>query len=287
MKTGLVIINYNDYENTINLTEEVSKYTSIDEIVIVDNDSSNHDIEKLKKIKNNKVHVIGLTSNLGYSSGMNEGCKYLIQKYGSCNIILSNSDISIPSNNVIKSLVKNMKNPEIAAIMPKVLEHGVFKYGWKLTSPKEDLLLNIPVFSKLYKNKFIQYNESHFNDPLPVVDCLYGCFFMIKSDILKEINYFDTNVFLYHEENILARKLKSKKLLSVVDTSVFVEHKHNATIGTNVSRLNKYKIYKASQFYYEKNYNNANKLTMSILKFFYNISLFIKETSIKLKEKSK
>ena len=76
MKTGLVIINYNDYENTINLTEEVSKYTSIDEIVIVDNDSSNHDIEKLKKIKNNKVHVIGLTSKLGYSSGMNEGCKY-------------------------------------------------------------------------------------------------------------------------------------------------------------------------------------------------------------------
>ena len=176
MKTGLVIINYNDYENTINLTEEVSKYTSIDEIVIVDNDSSNHDIEKLKKIKNNKVHVIGLTSNLGYSSGMNEGCKYLVQKYGSCNIILSNSDISIPSNNVIKSLVKNMKNPEIAAIMPKVLEHGVFKYGWKLTSPKEDLLLNIPVFSKLYKTKCIQYNESHFNDPLPVVDCLYGCF---------------------------------------------------------------------------------------------------------------
>ena len=53
MKTGLVIINYNDYENTINLTEEVSKYTSIDEIVIVDNNSSNYDIEKLKKIKNN------------------------------------------------------------------------------------------------------------------------------------------------------------------------------------------------------------------------------------------
>ncbi len=49
MKTGLVIINYNDYENTINLTEEVSKYTSIDEIVIVDNNSSNYDIEKVKK----------------------------------------------------------------------------------------------------------------------------------------------------------------------------------------------------------------------------------------------
>lgn len=284
MKTGLVIVNYNDYKNTINLAKEASKLTSIDEIVIVDNAST--DLEHLQSVKINKVHLLCLKSNLGYSNGLNAGSKYLIEKYGKCNIILSNSDISIPSNKVIKSLTSKIENSQVGVIMPKILEHGVFKYGWKLTSSKQDLLLNIPLINKLYKSKFIQYDEKHFNEPLPVVDCVYGCFFMIKSDVLKEINYFDNNVFLYYEENILARKLKNKNLLTVVDTSIFVEHKHNATIGTNVSRLNKYKIYKKSQLYYEKNYNDASKFTIFILTFFYKLSLFVKETIIKLKRKS-
>ena len=32
---------------------------------------------------------------------------------------------------------------------------------------------------------------------------------MIKSEAIKRINYFDENVFLYYEENILGEKLKN------------------------------------------------------------------------------
>lgn len=286
MKTGIVIINYNDFNNTVNLINECSNLTSIDEIVVVDNNSKNNDLDKFNDIKNEKLHVIGMNTNAGYSGAINEGCKYLISKYKKCNIIISNSDISIPSNNVIKSLIRNIKNEAVGAIMPKILEHGEFKYGWRLTSAFKDLVMNIPVISKLYKKKFLSYSDNHLKNELPVVDVLYGCFFMIKGEVLEKVNYFDPNVFLYYEENILARKLKSEKLLTVVDTSVFVEHKHNATIGSNVSKLNKYKIYKQSQIYYEEHYNNANKVEIVMFKLFYNVSLFFKKIIIKLKREA-
>lgn len=286
MKNNLIIINYNDCSNTINLIEEASKLTSIEEIVVVDNKSTTNDLEILKQVNNSKLHIIALDRNIGYSGAINEGCKYLINKYQDCNIIVSNSDISIPSNKVIKSLAECLKNHTIAAVMPKILENGTFKYGWKLTSAFQDLITNIPLINKLYKNKFKYYDIEHFNNPYPVIDVLYGCFFMIKSSVLEKIDYFDSKVFLYYEENILAQKIKTLKMLTVVDTNVFVEHKHNATIGNYVSKLNKYKIYKESQIYYEEKYNQANKFVIMLFKIFFYTSLFIKNLILKLKKKA-
>ena len=286
MKNYLIIINYNDSDNTIKLIDEIKLFTSIEKVIVVDNNSK-EDLDKLKNMEDEFVHLISLEKNLGYSGAINEGCKYIISNESKkCNIIISNSDISIPSNNVIKSLAKNLSNDAVGAIMPKVLEHGVFKYGWKLTSAKEDVLLNTPLINKLYRSKFLNYDLKHFDNALPVVDVLYGCFFMIKSEVLEDINFFDDKVFLYYEENILARKLKAKKLLTVVDTSVFVEHKHNVSIGNNVSNLKKYEIYKNSQIYYEEHYNDANKVEMFIFKSFYKVSLIIKKALLKIKRKS-
>ena len=284
-KIGFIIINFNDHKTTKKLINNIKNYKIIDEIVVVDNKSTDKSVLELKKIDN--ITLIANKENYGFAKAINIGCKYLINKYKDCYIFVSNSDIRIEEENDLKELVKTFKVKDIALVGPVIKEPDGVVRGWKLTSVNEDILMNIPLINRVYRNKLLNYKDSYYTTLLSYVDMVKGCFFLIDSKALEKINYLDENTFLYYEENILARKLKGKKLLSVVDTSVFVEHKHNATIGTNVSRLNKYKIYKASQFYYEKNYNNANKLTMSILKFFYNISLFIKETSIKLKEKSK
>ena len=40
LKTGFVVLNYNDYKTTIKLIENIKNYNSIDVIVIVDNCSN-------------------------------------------------------------------------------------------------------------------------------------------------------------------------------------------------------------------------------------------------------
>ena len=95
MKTGLVIINYNDCETTKQMLHNICDYTILDEIVVVDNCSTEDSYIELLKLENNKISIIQSDKNNGYASGMNVGAKYLIQKYKKCNIIFSNADIII------------------------------------------------------------------------------------------------------------------------------------------------------------------------------------------------
>lgn len=272
MKIGFVIVNYNDSTNTVALIDNIKDYKSISHIVVVDNNSSLSSKSELKQIKSKKVTVLEQNDNLGYAYALNVGAKYLIDSLGPCLICLSNTDISIPSEEVINKLAM-MIDDETKCVMPKIKENGVIRYGWRLTSSTIDLFLNIPLINRLFRNKYIHYDESYFQTNESIVDVIYGCFFMIDSSTLKDIDYFDEQVFLYYEEYILARKLKSIGKLSKINNEVYIEHLHNATIGSNISKLKKYQIYKKSQMYYEKNYNHAGKAKMLLFKLFYLINL--------------
>ena len=98
---------------------------------------------------------------------------------------------------------------------------------------------------------------------------------MVDSSALQEINYFDENTFLYYEELIFSKKLEEKNKKLIVDNRVHVIHDHSVTIDKNVKRINKYKILKASQRYYVKNYLKGNLLEMTLLYLTNKLSLFI------------
>ena len=93
----MVIVNYNDYETTKRLLDNVKDYKVLKEIVVVDNKSTDNSLEELRKLKNKKITIIDSGENKGYSYALNVGCKYLIDKYKSLNIVISNSDIIIES----------------------------------------------------------------------------------------------------------------------------------------------------------------------------------------------
>jgi GT2 family glycosyltransferase len=271
-KVVYIIVNYNDSTNTIKLINNIIDYKVIDNIIVVDNKSTDDSLAKLNKIKNNKLKIIENDINKGYSYGLNVGSIYANSQYKNPIIILSNSDIIIESETTIVNLIKHLDD-NIKVVMPKIKEKDIFSYGWKLTSPSKDLLMNIPILNKIFRNKYRYYNQEYFNTPTSIIECVYGCFFIIDGKFLESINYFDENVFLYYEEYILGQKVKQQNKLTIIDNNEYVIHNHNTSIGTNISKLNKYKIYKQSQLYYEKNYNKANKLTMILFKIFYYINL--------------
>jgi len=267
----MYLSNYNDSDNTIKLIKSVSAFKVIKSIVVVDNNSYTSELNKLKKLKEKKLTIIENDNNYGYAYALNIGAKYINETIQDALICLSNTDIHVANEKVLISMANNIKN-DVVCVMPKVKENNSFKYGWKLTSALSDLKANIPLINRLFRKNIIDYPEEYFKDNREV-DVIYGCFFMIKGSTLEEIGYFDDKTFLYFEEYILARKLKSRNLKSIVDTSVFVEHIHNAVIGNNISIRNKYKIYKKSQLYYEKKYNKANIFEMTIFRLFYLINL--------------
>lgn len=274
MKNCFVIVNYNDYKTTYNLIKNIEDYSCVDEIVIVDNDSKDNSYEELLKLQNKKITILKNNSNKGYGSGINLGSRYLIDKYHKCNIIISNPDIVIENEQVIFKLVKTL-SLDVAVVAPIIKEHVGYSKGWKQPTPWIDILSNIVCIHEKVKQKYLLYPKEHYKNKIVDVDIVSGCFFLIRSDALKQINFFDENVFLYYEENILSTKLKQNNLKTVINTEVEVFHNHSVTIDKNINKINKYKILKKSQMYFEKKYNSANIIEVFLLWITSKITLMI------------
>lgn len=260
MKIGFLIVNYNDSETTLKLLNNIKDYKIIDKIVVVDNKSTDNSYRYLKKIENDKIKIIKNKENKGYGSGINFGSKHLISLFKECFIIVSNPDIEIENETVIQKLI-NSFDSNTAIIAPIVKEHEGLNRGWKIPTPIKDSILNLPVIHKFLRSKLLGYKKNYYNG-IVNVEVVSGSFFIINSGDLKEANYFDENVFLYYEENIIAKKVHRKIL---INSDVEVYHNHSVTIDKNINTVKKYKELKKSQMYFQKKYNNANPLEIFLL----------------------
>ena len=248
MKTGIIILNYNDYENTSKMLNQIKDYSCLSKIIVVDNCSTDNSMEKLKEYENKKIILLQAEKNLGYAAGNNLGLKYL-EKNTSCEIaIISNPDVLIEEG-VLKELIHDIKTHEnISFLGPKILENGTISKGWKLPNFLSELLSNINFFGK-YSHKLLKYKEEYYQEKLTKVDVLHGCFFLGRLKSFKKIKYFDSHTFLYYEENILAKKAKEKNLETYVDTTVSVTHALSQSVDKSLKKVKKYKILKNSQKY--------------------------------------
>ena len=267
----LLIINYNDYKNTKRLIENVANFKTIDEVVVVDNCSTDDSYQKLLKLKS-KADIVKSEANKGYSYAINYGMKYIEKQYKNANVFISNSDIIIPTEETLTLMLKELKG-NVGLVGPVVNEHGVLNRGWKMPTPFIDSLLNLVVVHNWVRKKKIFYKENHYNTKVSQVDVASGCFFLVNTKDFHKIDYLDENVFLYYEENILASKLKDIGKIEVIVNDAFIIHDHAATIDNNIKRIKKFKILKKSQYYFQTKYNHANIGEKILLKLNKNISL--------------
>lgn len=278
MKNVMIIVNYNDYETTIRLLNNIKDYKCIDKINVVDNHSSDNSLLKLESINIKHLEVLETNENKGYSYALNIGAKRAIELYKECNLIISNSDIIIDSENDLKDLIDTLSDTRVI-VAPNIIEDNSLSRGWRIPTPFDDIKQNIIGYGEKYFNKKLRYDDLYYSKHLTKVDTVSGCFFLIRSKHLENINFFDENVFLYYEENIFGIKTKRLNKTIVINNDVDVVHNHAKTINKNLKRINKYKILKKSQIYFEKTYNKANIFELLLLRltaFITKILLYIK-----------
>lgn len=270
MKNGFIIIHYNDSDSIIQLLDNIKNYGIIDKIVIVDNNSRIEEKEKIRKYRSKKIELIENDNNFGFAKAINQGAKKLIKELGKCNLIVSNCDIEINSENDLKKLFGYLNDENIGLLAPTILENGNLNRGWKNPGVFVDSLMNLPAIHRLIRKKFILYRDSYYDGELTDVDVVSGCFFLIRSDVLVSIDYLDENTFLYYEENILAKRVKNAKFRVVISNDIKVKHNHSVSINKNVNKINKIKMQRKSGYYFHKEYNHANILS----RFFYKFTAF-------------
>lgn len=219
---AVIILNYNSSEYTIQCIESVIQYTSPEikhEIIIVDNNSLEEEINKLKNLaKFSQVKMIRSKVNLGFSQGHMFGLQFTNANYY---VFLNNDCIFL--NDCISILMDFCKkNPNTAICTGQMYDtfkkhHHSFNYfptlSVKILGSGILRLVNPQRFPSLHK----QYNE-----PIKV-DFVTGSFLFVRAEYFATVGGFDTNYFLYCEEEDMAMRMKKiKKDVYLVPAAKFM-----------------------------------------------------------------
>jgi hypothetical protein len=234
-------------------------------IIIVDNNSPNNSFDYLVSYlnKNKNVFIFKSEKNGGYSYGNNFGIKKALKLFPKLKYIcIMNPDVEIKDEKIFEELIDVIEEKsQYAAISPIMVFNKkieIKRIGTKLRKGWHDIFWNSSFLRRIFDPT--KYNSFNFSSKNKVVSCevLPGSFFIIKRDIFEEINFFDENIFLYEEENILFFKLYKKGYKSFLSFNHFFYHKHEDTVFSLKKRyINAFILTKSQIYYYKKYYRKG------------------------------
>ena len=263
-KVGVVILNYNSYHLSVGIVKQLSSWTSVDYICLVDN-NSNDSFDGIAF--SNKVKYIKNNENTGYAAGNNVGLRYLVEERGCDYVFISNPDVLFEESTLVDMCKTLDENDKVALISTKRYgpNNSIMHQYHYFPSFKTAFLKNFLILGKLdrQENYAKQNKRVDSADGYLVVDAVPGAFFGIRSSFLKEIGYLYEGTFLYREEIILGRQAKDLGYQAVViNTSTHVHDHHIA----HFSNKKMYALDRKSLMIYYKKFNLLNPIQTALLK---------------------
>ena len=260
---GIVILNYKNFCVTLRCVDSILKNPPSEEyqIIIVDNGSQNESIDVIKKeyssIQN--LSVCGLSQNHGFAAGNNYGIS-LCEKNGITECILTNSDIIFKPNSIDK-LVESIRTLNKAVIVgPKILDKDVNNSVQHSSMLKKTRFIDIIEICRLFPKKELdEVNEIGINKVFSVS----GCCFAINVKKFRSMGAFDTNTFLYNEENIMSSQAENAGLSVYIDLGAEVIHEHGVSSGKDNDFVRS--EYIKSTLYYWRIYRKKGKMTLYLI----------------------
>ncbi len=265
---SIIIINYNSTNFTINcvnsIIEKVDKKNNYN-IIVVDNKSEEIEYialdefcSKLNKDTHN-IKLICSNINVGFSAGNMIGVQNTNAKY----LFFLNNDTEL-INDVVSILINFMNQNNNVALCTANMYNSDMSYhssfgfiptfGLKILG--ENLMFKLNPTS--YPSRRIEYTDSL------KVELITGAAMFFNYDKFAEIGGFDTNYFLYCEEEDIAQKLKKNNYKAyLVPEAKFIHHTGKSTKRNILIDKENF----ISLMYYFRKYNNY--LVYSLWKLFY------------------
>lgn len=242
MNVSIITINYNSSEYTIKLVNSILNKVSKNityEIIITDNASESDDYNNLiTKLPNDKkIKLLKSTKNTGFSGGNMNGFKNSSGKY----LLFINNDCEC-MNDIIEPLINFIeKDKSIGLLTGKVVGNDG-KYGSShcLFPCLSKNIFGTGMSRLLNKNKFVSPKKPVIK-PIKV-EVVSGAFMFFDRNVFEDINGFNTQFFLYcEEEDISKRVWDSGKNVYMIPEPVVV-HAHGGSTDSSQDIANEYYI---------------------------------------------
>lgn len=176
--------------------------------------------------------------NKGYGAGHNAAIKKAM-KAGSRYHAVLNPDIYW-NGKVIATLAEYMEeNPGVGMTVPKVLyPDGRLQYVCKMIPTPYDLIANRFLPHRLVKKRVARFRlEASGYDRIMNVPYMHGCFFLLRTETLKDVGLFDERFFMYPEDIDLTRRIH-EKWDTIFYPFVSIFHAHAAQSRKSLKMLN-------------------------------------------------
>jgi len=268
---AICILNYNNFDVTIECCKSILQNPPNEEfrIIIVDNGSSNQSFAVLNDMYSGDprfiIHKTG--TNLGFAAG-NEYALQVCEQLGIKICILANSDICFKPETIQKLKDELEKDMEAVIIGPKILTPGGEIQQSSML--KKTRYIDAIGIGRLCPQK--RLDEERLSGTHKVAS-VSGCCFATDIPLMRKMSAFDTNTFLYNEENILCVQASRAFLKTKIDLDVAVIHNHGSSSGKDNVFVRK--EYIKSTLYYWKMYRNKGKIALYIILYAYIFKLFL------------
>lgn len=234
VKMGIVILNYNTWQESIQCVESIVRNTIENyHIYLVDNCSTDDSIQKLEECYKEKsgISFIKAEKNRGYSAGNNLGIRRAVKE--GCDVVfVINSDVELLNNALDRMKDTLLEDRECMIVGPSILNNEGLetqlarkKLTWKLFLFGRHPLCCISYFKKKSERRYEIPEEGKFKFKGMVSGCCFGC----RAEDMERLQYLDENVFLYYEEDILAYKIEKLHRKVVVDCEAKIWHKEGTS----------------------------------------------------------
>lgn len=200
------IVSYNGYDETADAVGSILSHTlgSDINIYVIDNASPDGTGTRLLSADfGDRVHVRCLSENIGFGSGHNSVLYSLRSDYHA----VINPDITLTNDAITEICAYMDAHEDVVMVTPQLMfPDGSLQYTAK-RKPSFMALLARTVPLKCLKN--IENHYLALDEDLSVereVEFCSGCFFVIRTEILKSIGGFDEKYFMYVEDADITQK---------------------------------------------------------------------------------
>jgi hypothetical protein len=219
---NISIVLYNsNFDQISNIIRRLQTLERLNEIYIVDNSKNRDD-----RFENLNVSYDFVGKNIGFGAGHNRSLKKSVDSEIPFHFVI-NYDIDFEIN-VFDNLFNYIKqNPSVGLIMPKVLntDGGVQFLPKLIPTPLDVLVRSFRLRNDYFKSRLERYCMINYQGEVLEIPIISGCFSLFRTEVLKEIGYYDERFFLYFEDFDLSRRI-SEKYKTIVLTSSYINHEH-------------------------------------------------------------
>ena len=262
-EVSVILINYNSRHYTINCVNSIIEHTKSKnyEIVIVDNNSKKEDFIELKKLESiPSVKIFGSRINLGFSGGNMLGVQqahpnsaYYFFLNNDC--VFVNDVISILGNFFDETPAASIATGQMYSQNMQLLP----SFGYY---PSVGAILLGTGFMRLFNKEMYRSNKKEYSEPITIPYATGSAMFVRRAHFV-DIGGFDTNYFLYSEEEDLCMRMrKIGWRIYLVPGAKFI---HYGGGSTNRNLAVEKEFYISYLYFLRKYYSAFNRVILRLL----------------------